>query len=552
MVVLELRFPSGRYHASPWGTHVNEGLVEYPPSPWRLLRALTAVWHGKLRPAGREAAAAEERVLDRLLRALAGSLPSYQLPPAAPAHTRHYMPSFKGTTKVLDACLDLGRDAVLRVAWTEVALDAEASTLLARLAEVLGFLGRAESWVTAAMLPGDKLEDAGPWNVVPRRADEPVPPRHEVMRVLAPLPPAELDAWRAGELERRIEQALAAARARAAAGGRPVGRMKMPKKKLADIEASLPRSLGDVLEIETGTMRKRGWNRPPGSRWVEYARPAQLATASPAARSPAVAAALPTTARYLVASQAPPRLTEAVAVAEKVRATLQSHSDGLRVFSGKAADGKPLAGHRHAFILCEAEPGRGRVRQVTVYAAMGFDERAREALGRLVRVWGHGGHDLQLVLAGIGRRQDFAGLDAAAGRCPLLAKARVWVSHTPFVPTRHPKSTRTGRPKLDAAGLQIGSPEHDLRRLLAAGWSPPVRVAPLYETRLGGRPTRWSAFRTLRLRGGGWHATAVGHGFRLEFAEPVRGPIAVGYGAHFGLGAFTPAAERESSGERRK
>ncbi len=33
----------------------------------------------------------------------------------------------------------------------------------------------------------------------------------------------------------------------------------------------------------------------------------------PAARSPAVAAALPTTARYLVASQAPPRLTEAVA-----------------------------------------------------------------------------------------------------------------------------------------------------------------------------------------------------------------------------------------------
>ena len=269
--------------------------------------------------------------------------------------------------------------------------------------------------------------------------------------------------------------------------------------------------------------------------------------ARPAADSPT---ALPTTARFLVASPAAPPLTEAVAVAEKVRATLQSHSDGARVFSGKGADGKPLAGHRHAFILAEAGRRGGRIRYVTVYAAMGLDDRAQKALGRLSRVWGHGGRDLQLVLAGVGRRRDFAGLDPAAGQCPLLASARVWLSHTPFVPTRHPKATRTGRPKLDDAGLQIGSPEHDLRRLLATGWPPPVGVAPVYETRLGGRPTRWSAFRTLRLRGGGWRSTAVGHGFRLEFAEPVRGPIAVGYGAHFGLGAFAPAAEREGSGER--
>jgi CRISPR-associated protein Csb2 len=37
---LRLRFPGGRYHATPWGHHVNEGQVEWPPSPWRLLRAL--------------------------------------------------------------------------------------------------------------------------------------------------------------------------------------------------------------------------------------------------------------------------------------------------------------------------------------------------------------------------------------------------------------------------------------------------------------------------------------------------------------------------------
>jgi len=42
MPLIELRFPAGRYHATPWGSHVNEGAVEWPPSPWRLLRALIA------------------------------------------------------------------------------------------------------------------------------------------------------------------------------------------------------------------------------------------------------------------------------------------------------------------------------------------------------------------------------------------------------------------------------------------------------------------------------------------------------------------------------
>ncbi len=228
-----------------------------------------------------------------------------------------------------------------------------------------------------------------------------------------------------------------------------------------------------------------------------------------------------------------------MAVAEKIREALQHHSDGAAVFSGKTADGKPLTGHGHAFIFCEAA-GHGRLRYFTVHAPMGFDDRAQRALSRLVRVWGHGGHELQMVFAGLGQPGSFAGLDAGAGQCPLLAEARVWISHTPFVPTRHPKATRTGRPKLDDRGTQIGSPEHDLRRLLAERFPELLTVERAPETYLGGRPTRWSAFRTLRKRGSGRRSTAIGYGFRVEFAEPVRGPIAVGYGAHFGLGAFTP------------
>jgi CRISPR-associated protein Csb2 len=41
---LVLTFPLGRFQATPWDRHVNEGAVELPPSPWRLLRTLYAVW----------------------------------------------------------------------------------------------------------------------------------------------------------------------------------------------------------------------------------------------------------------------------------------------------------------------------------------------------------------------------------------------------------------------------------------------------------------------------------------------------------------------------
>ena len=42
---LAFRFPLGRYHANPWDRAVNEGATEWPPSPWRILRALVATWH---------------------------------------------------------------------------------------------------------------------------------------------------------------------------------------------------------------------------------------------------------------------------------------------------------------------------------------------------------------------------------------------------------------------------------------------------------------------------------------------------------------------------
>ncbi|HZU80094.1 MAG TPA: hypothetical protein VE991_09290 [Acidimicrobiales bacterium] len=48
-------------------------------------------------------------------------------------------------------------------------------------------------------------------------------------------------------------------------------------------------------------------------------------------------------------------------------------------------------------------------------------------------------------------------------------------------------------------------------------------------------------FRTLRRAKQGAFPYLGTHGFQLEFAEPVQGPIALGRNSHFGMGLFLPA-----------
>ena len=113
-VDLVLSFPLGRYHATPWGHSANEGAVEWPPSPFRLLRALYATWKNRVPDLPSEVVLA---LFDELSEA-----PTYLVPEHAGAHTRHYLPGkdhregfSTDTTKVLDTFLSLPVDGELVV-----------------------------------------------------------------------------------------------------------------------------------------------------------------------------------------------------------------------------------------------------------------------------------------------------------------------------------------------------------------------------------------------------------------------------------------------------
>ena len=511
MTVLELRFPAGRFHATPWGRHVNEGAVEWPPAPWRLLRALIATWHLKAKEE------IPEETVRGLIKALAGCHPSYELPRAGQGHTRHYLPFNAGknekTTKVFDTFVQIAPSARILVSW-DVELSAEQLGSLQLLAHRLGYFGRAESLVEARVLPEGAEFSA---NAEPLRDDSELPREKELVRLLAPMRPDLYGEWRCDFI----------AKAEAALGPKPTAAQK---KKLP----SVPEELFAALHADTGDLQAAGWNLPPGAAYVNYMR--EEKAFAPAGRIRRVSSnELPIVARYAVVSTVSPRLTQAISVGNRVHEALCKWSDQSSVFTGRGENGEPSKGHGHAHIFCEANGARDAITHLVVWARRGFEEKECAALRRLNKVWGHGGHDLRLVLLGLGQPGDFP-------ECPFFAKAKVWRSATPFVSTRHSKIFRDGRPKIDENGWQPGSAPHDLLRLLKLeSRFPSAKVSKDPTVIVGKRHLRCLQFQTIRAEGGGRRGNGDTGAFTITFEKEVAGPIAFGYGEHFGLGLFVPA-----------
>src|SRR5438105_15657032 len=153
-VTIKLNFPAGQYHATPWGRHVNEGVPEWPPSPWRFLRALIAVWR---RTCPHFAETQVRRVLEPLTKP-----PRFRLPIHRVAHTRHYMPWEKkgpaDRTLVFDTFVAVGRREPVIIGWEGASLADSDRGLLRRLVGNLTTLGRAEGWVEAERGNGETVE----------------------------------------------------------------------------------------------------------------------------------------------------------------------------------------------------------------------------------------------------------------------------------------------------------------------------------------------------------------------------------------------------------
>ena len=503
MWAIQLVFTSGRFHATPWDHHANEGVVEWPPSPLRLVRALVSAAYRAF-PDG----VAEP--VQGLLCELADALPSYRLPPSTEAHVRHYMPIDSATggdrksTRVLDAFRALGDgagrpNAAVEVAWPSVQLG-DRGPVLDRLLAQLGYLGRAESRVAASRVD---LADESVFTASPG-SDGP----GESVPLLCADSPDAITRWHKA----------------------------LDKKS----RKSAPTSVWDVLTCDIAQIQKAKWSRPPGTRWVSYR--VQSPAASPRALDrPQVAG--PTVLLYTLWSRVRPPVRHTLRIAERMRTSLLSWSDGAPEIAGKDDAGRPMRGHRHARVMPVDSDGDGLLDQILVTFTDGISQDlARRLAGPPdgARLWGQGHHDLELAL--VGRwTPDQVRAFSAAQRPAILGTSAAWRSLTPFVLPRHPKRRATGRPRPDAEGLWVDGPEAQLRRELdRCGFPPPEHIDWVEAARVSGRREPWYRFDRERRSGGGARGSRAGYGFVLRFAEPVSGPMALGYGSHFGLGVFSP------------
>jgi CRISPR-associated protein Csb2 len=466
---IALKFPAGRYHATTWGRHVNEGAVEWPPSPWRILRTIVAAWKVRME--------ANDELLASIIKNLAGP-PEFYLPPATIGHTRHYMPLYKGErTLVFDTFAAVDRDDELHIVWRDAELTSNEKNALGTALGRLTYLGRAESWCDARLVEGHST----PINCYPEGRR--IAGDAEVIRVLTAIP----DAVIAG---------------------------KTPEQW--------------PLCANTLDLRSQRWSDPPGSRWVSYCRPLDC-FAGGAPRTVQISQRKFTVARFALYSRVRPLVMETISIGEFARRELQRRYGFLHggaaspVLSGKESDGTPRSDHGHAFFLPTDEDNDGRIDHLTVVANSGFSEQDLRALDEFseLRQVGKSRPEIKPVLIALGKAEDFRDHY-------LFRKSMKWRSVTPYVPTRHTK--KRGGEWVDTPADQV------CRELGRRGIGVGVRVAEHIER--DHRESRWIEYRLERLLGSGLRGQLYGSGFKIEFTEPVAGPISLGYGCHFGLGQF--------------
>ena len=256
----------------------------------------------------------------------------------------------------------------------------------------------------------------------------------------------------------------------------------------------------------------------------------------------------PTVARFLLAGRPLPRIEDTVRIGELMRRAAlakfgwrQDEATGRRIplapweISGRDAAGKPLKdpAHRHAFWIPEDADGDGWIDHVSVYIAGGMNGDVQAKLDKLTRLWlapkqrsedvpaePGASKEWRLALEGFGHPADFG------GSAHIFGTSRRWRSVTPFLASGH----------LKASGYA-----GEVRRLLSRRGvdATDVVVMPREAITVGGAPRRAIHFHRFRSRGREVQPDAAGVLLDIELPEPLVGPLAIGYGSHFGLGSFS-------------
>jgi len=548
MTAIKIIFPWGRYYAHPWGLNpVRLREAEWPPSPWRLVRALASSWF-RCHPGctlSQDAA--------QLIEKLGCALPEIGIGKVTFGQTVHYQPNYGATTDKEDAQYKKTRHenhfAVVHgpvvFRWPKIELSSTQQKLLAEMAAGMSYFGRAESICQAEPITTAEIEaiEGIGWC-------RPTSGRRISARcrdVFCPNP----DDFRVTDLWAR--------------------RADNPS---IDSDYTARHLVNALLSSDM---------KVDGAKWVSYEMPEDW-PAGRVVRTPRIAKERrepinggPRIARYLRFSlqcRVPIPLKFTVPLAEQFRAAASRYfreqfgdnQTSFALFGHQQDFPEDAEGeHQHAFYLptrsldtrCGLEE-RGSITEIHVWCPYGFTQAETQVLQRIQRlVWKDGRYPVRPVLTAMGLEPPQC-LPLATG----TVKSRLWRSETPFVPPRH--FYRTGH-----CGYKVREAESPERQLIVclrqAGIKASGEVRRLglsgEEPQTSGSlpPTPyWSIVRApegdASLPGAVISATHANNGMSTEtnrqrigffmeiaFETEVALPMpAFGHSNHFGLGLFVP------------
>lgn len=474
MIALELDFEKGKYHATKWGRNVDEGFIDWPPSPWRLLRAIISSWKIYRQDI-------TDDVMCPILNKMQASKVLFNLPPAIQSHTRHYVPlplmakDKVKKTKMLD--LFIAVKSPVYAIWTSATLDKSEENILKGVLENIRYIGRSESLCNVTIFDGKIMPNCTP-------LDENASGDMEIVDVLVPTVGAKLE----------------------------------------------------ELCVNVRDLHKKKLIFPPGSTSVKYARSSDSLSAMPNA-SLSTSPMHATVIRYAIRGRINPMVTETARIGDSFKRTAmyvygkRNPGCSSSTLSGLDANGDAMReNHNHAFFLPTDEDCDGRLDHVTVVAKNPFDPDVMATLTRIGRIR-YGGEHLRVTYSACGRQGGF--------KAPILQSSKYWVSDTPYVLSRHMKTSGAGSDMRVKDG-----PEDQITREIRLRGMPDIKSVKVEK---GARMHGFIPLQFKRLKQGGSFGFEA-YMARIEFEGDVTGPLSLGHASHLGLGIFVPDDQARRQG----
>jgi len=522
-VILQQQFPLGRFHATRWKQNPFEDRHgEWPPSPWRLLRALASRWAQYSRESGDE----DNSTRDDLLRRLAIAPPDFSLPAlswrAEPAVRQYHKigvdwtakgkkdPGYRKsmTTLVPDHCRAIPANECVYWLWRELDLPQRSQQLLDELLRRMLFFGRAESFCRLRRL------ESLPAGVEPNCRLTGIASEHAPVLVATPGQSLNLESLLAASDDGLV-------RGQPVPPGAVWHYAELPKRPAMKLATTVTLRFPSTLSVVQFAVGGRVF--PQVRDWIRVTERFRGAALKELAR-------LATGDRDAKFDTLPPEVKEQFAL-----------------FSGKSGDASPLSGHRHVYFVLYPDESGYPTRLICFRAEPFKPEEVAALLAASERPcsWRFARRDAS------GQERDewqlrFVPLPfdtpPPRGIAFDVPTASVWTSATPFViPGGRKRFRKHGR-------LRPGETAERLlvKLLTSAGYPPPTMESLTDETQ-----AEWVAIhetnqhrqhrREQRTR-----AVLPGHRFRLTFPTAVSGPICVGHSCHFGVGLFVPAPAPEN------